>query len=69
MMRLTLAEIHSRALARKPGYVEAMLAAGAPDADGIHWLVPLPALRELWAAYGAPGLDLDRGGGCAGCGE
>jgi hypothetical protein len=56
-------------LARKPGYVEAMLAAGAPDADGIHWLVPLPALRELWAAYGAPGLDLDHGGGCAGCGE
>ena len=54
-MRLTLAEIHSRAMARKPGYVEALLAAGAPDGDGIHWRIPLRALREVWAAYGAPG--------------
>ncbi len=67
-MRISLAEIRSRAAVRKPGYVEALLAAGAPDPDGAHWLIPLRAQRELWAAYGAPGLDLDHSGGCAGCG-
>jgi hypothetical protein len=69
VVRLTLAEIRSRAAGRKPGYAEALLAAGAADADGIHWRIPLRALREIWAAYGAPGLDLEHGGGCAGCGE
>jgi len=68
-MRISLAEIRSRAAVRKAGYVEALLAAGAADPDGLHWLIPLAALRECWAAYGAPGLDLEHGGGgCAGCG-
>jgi hypothetical protein len=69
VMRLTLEEIRSRAAVRKPGYAEALQAAGVADADGLHWRIPLRALREIWAAYGAPGLDLEHGGGCAGCGE
>ncbi len=69
LLRLSLAEIHSRGRVRTPGYVEALLAAGRADADGVHWLVPLAALREVWARHGAPGLDLEHGGGCGGCGS
>jgi hypothetical protein len=69
VMRLSLAEIRSRGGVRTAGYVEAVLAAGRADADGAHWLVPLAALREVWVRHGAPGLDLEHGGGCEGCGN
>ena len=67
MMRLSVAEIRSRGRVRRAGYVEAVLAEGRADGDGAHWLVPLAALREVWARYGAAGLDLEHGGGCGGC--
>lgn len=67
--RISIAEIRSRAAVRTPGYVEDLLAAGQPDPDGEHWLIPLAALREVWSRHGAPGLDLEHGGGCVGCGE
>ena len=63
IVRISKAEIESRALERAPGYVEALLAAGRPDPDGVHWLIPQEKLLEVWARFGAPPA------GCAGCGD
>ena len=68
IIRLTLVEIAARAKSRTVGYAADLLAAGRADPDGEHWLIGLAALREVWAKHGAPGLDLEHGGGCAGCG-
>jgi hypothetical protein len=69
IIRISVAEIASRSRSRAPGYAEALFAAGTADRDGTHWLIPLEALREVWKKYGAPGLDLEHGGGCEGCGQ
>ena len=68
IIRISLAEIASRGRTRTPGYAEALMAAGTADGDGTHWLIPLEALREVWRKHGAPGLDLEHGGGCGECG-
>jgi hypothetical protein len=67
--RIAVAEIVARGRARTPGYAETIFAAGRPDGDGMHWLVPLEKLRLIWREHGAPGLDLEHGGGCEGCGD
>ena len=68
MIRVSLAEVESRAAIRKPGYVEAFKAAATLDPDGEHLTIPQETLRQIWAEYTAPGLgdELLNGGGCCG---
>ena len=68
LIRVSIAEVESRAAVRLPGYVAAFKAAARLEADGEHLIISQEALRELWAAYTAPGLgdELLMGGGCCG---
>jgi len=69
LIRVSLAELESRAGKRKPGYVEAFMSVARMEADGQHLLISEDALRQLWRTHTAPGLgdELLSQAGC--CGE
>jgi hypothetical protein len=69
LIRVSLAELESRAGKRKPGYVEAFMSVAKLEEDGQHLLISEEALRHLWRTHTAPGLGdelLNQPGCCGG---